>query len=190
MKKLFLFCTKLRMFLSEIPIVFLFIVSLNYTGKMESAVGLLPLIILLGGLFIFILIFLFRFILISKQEIKINGVFSSKDRCKLNEGRTLKLILKKGHYVYVEVWGVDVAPEFEWINKNDPIERDVRLFREKYVGAIGSIKRILRFFEVPAEDIVGLLNFDLTEKCYEKIDVKSQTEDGNKEILIKILSTL
>ena len=187
MKKLFLFCTKLRMFISEIPVVFLLVIAIKYNGEVKSPLGLIPLIVLLSCIAVFIVVFLFRFILISKKEIRIIGLFSSKDSCKFEEN---KITVKKGHYVYLEVWGKDAAPEFEWINKNDPLEREVRLFREKYVGGAGSVKRILRFFQVPSDDLQSFLGTPTYEKKYGEVSVLSQIDEGNRQICVKFLSTL
>ena len=61
MKSTFLFCTKLRMFLSEIPLLVLLIAAIIYTDKVKGLLGLWPLIIIVAAFMIFIVLFFFRF---------------------------------------------------------------------------------------------------------------------------------
>ena len=52
MKSTFLFCTRLITFISEIPLLFLLIVSFYYTDKVKGLLGLWPLIVALIGFMI------------------------------------------------------------------------------------------------------------------------------------------
>ena len=190
MKSTFLFCAKLRNFLSEIPLLILLILSIKYNGMVDNLLGLWPLIILLSGFMIFIIVFFCRFISISNEEVRMLGVFSSKEIREITEGKTLKLIQKKGKRIYVELWGIDKKPEFDWIDKNEESEIETNLFREKAVGGIGSIKKVLRFFGISKDEINLFFNTDSFEKEYENIYVSSSLEAGERHICIKFLTTL
>ena len=190
MKSVFIFCTKLRMLISAVPVVLSLILSIKYTDKVDNLFGLWPLIIVLSAFLIFIFVFLLRFISISNEEIRMLGVFPSKDSHEINEGKTLKFTLKKKHRINVELTGKDKKPDFDWIDKNDNSEIEITMFREKAIGGERCIKRVLNFFGIPKDEAIVFFNSQPTEKEYENVYVKSYFEDKERIVSIKILTTL
>ena len=190
MKSTFLFCTKLKMFLSEIPLLIMLIISISYTNKVESLLGLWPLIIVISAFMIFIVIFFFRVITISNEEIRIHGVYSSKDSREIDEGKTLSFILKKKRIISVELWGIDKAPDFDWMDKNTVIDRESCLFKEKAVGGESSVKRVLEFFSIPDSDVDLFFGEGDYDKKYTNFHVSSTKENGERRVDIRFLKTL
>ena len=79
MKKIFIFGTKLRMFLCELPLIFIMAVSIYFNPDMKTPGKLYPLIIAMAAGIIFMFIYLFRGVSISGEKIKSVGLFSSRD---------------------------------------------------------------------------------------------------------------
>ena len=184
------FCTKLRMFISAVPVVFLLILAIKYTGKVDNLFGLWPLIIVLCAFLIFIFIFLIRFISISNEEIRMLCVFSSKDSHEISEGKTLKFTLKKKHRINIELIGKDKKPDFDWIDKSDNSQIEITMFREKAIGGERSIKRVLKYFGIPKDETSIFFNSQPAEKEYENVCVSSYIEDKERIVSIRILTTL
>ena len=190
MKSTFLFCTKLRMFLSEIPLLVLLIAAIIYTDKVKGLLGLWPLIIIVAAFMIFIVLFFFRFISISYEEIRIFGLFSSKDSREINEGKTVKLVIRNRRYLSVELWGIDKRPEFNWISEKEENDTESCLFRERAVGGEGAVKRVLSYFSVPKEDFKDIFTEEHFEKAYGQVAVYSSIVNEKRQVSVKILTTL
>ena len=190
MKSTFLFCTRLITFISEIPLLFLLIVSFYYTDKVEGLFGLWPLIVSLIGFMVFILLFFVRFITISYEEIRMVGLFSSKDSTDIDAGKTIRIYLKKNGRIIVELWGIDKKPAFDWIDSSEVSTEETRLFREKAIGGKRSVSRALRFFGVPCDDIERLFSSEPFTGEYENIRAYSEISEEQRLIGITVLTTL
>jgi len=190
MKKIYLFCTKLRMFLCELPPLFLLVLCIINNPIAPGLLKLWPLIIALCGFMVFIIIFFTRFISISDEEVRIHGMFSSKDRSDLCKDRSLIITLKPKKKLYIEVNGSGEKPAFDWMKDTEIVRSEYNLFRERAVGARRSAEKILRYFFVPREDIEKIFDCESFEKCYDNISVKSELSEKNKIIRIDFLKTV
>ncbi len=191
MKKISLFCTGPLMYLTELPIIYLLYISIKYNSGLETALKLYPLIIALVGAIVFIFIYLFRVIIISTDMVKSAGPFSSKEKAVINEGKTLVLTpLSKGK-VKVELFGSnEPLPEFNWAKGDEYENLEINLFRERAVGGIGTVRRVLKYFDVPEADINSLFTEDKFEKSYESYDVSAERQNEIREIKIKFTKTI
>ena len=103
MKKIYLFCTKLRVYLLELPLLLLLAICYHYNDEMDNLFKLYPLMVFLVLLIIFIIIYFFRYLSISFESIENHGLFSNRDRAlinkdkqKTNGNRWSFILLKKG----------------------------------------------------------------------------------------------
>ena len=193
MKQVFLYCTRLRYFWVEIPIVIIFWLSYLFNDYAETALKLYPLMITSGLAFLFVIIYYFRAISISYEEIKYIGWFSSRDSAMINEGKTLIITKEKGRKIRIVLFGNDgVNPEFEWMKSLDgkSAPKDIILFRGYTYGTDAKITRILRYFGAESEKITKLLDEDAAFE-FENTSIRSTlNEDNNKEIHIRINNTV
>ena len=190
MKKTFLFCTKFSLYIIELPLVFLLTLSIIFHSHVESPLGLIPFIVALCAMIVFIFLYLFRLVIISQEEIRQIGVYSSKDRAIINKDKTIVLTLKKHGRILCELYGKDDTPSLEWLSSEDFKDEEINLFRAKAVGTLSSIKRVMSYFEIPKEDIKQLLTFNNVEKEYDSISVICTVENEFKTVRIKFLKTL
>ena len=194
MKKVFIFGTKLRMFLCELPLLFFFVASIIFndsTDKDVAPVGLYPLIIALGCGMVFMLVYLFRGIVVSGESIRSIGLFSSRDKAIVNKDKTIVLTLRPKHKIKVELFGKDDAPKLDWAINDDTVDRsNVNLYRDIAVGAEGTVKRVLASFDIPKEKAKEIISSERYEGEFSLISVsKSKTEHGDT-YSIKLLKTV
>lgn len=191
MKTLFLFCTRLRAYWTLIPVTALLILAIKYNPMVEEAPKLIPLIILCILAIIFIFIYFFRGIVISYQEIRYVGRFSSRDSAEIKEGKTLILSRGKGSRVNLLLFGLDELPRFDWMKESEENQREAVSFRGRIYSGRWGIKRILRFFGVDASDLPSILNDTGFNKTYENVSVSTKlNSDEKKEIHIRINVTI
>ncbi len=191
MKKISLFCTGPLMYLTELPVIYLFYLSVKHNSGVETPFKLYPLIIALIGVGIFMFIYLYRTIDISADAIKSKGPYSSKESALINEGKTLSLTLLPKGKIKVELFGSDEpAPDFDWAKTEERENIEINLFRERAYGGEGSVRRVLRFFEIPDGDIDCALKTDGFLKSYECLDLSSDTVNEAKRISIKFTKTV
>ncbi len=192
MKGLFLFATRLRVFLTELPPIILLCLTLRFHGESESLLGLYPLEIFLALLMLFILIYFFRAISITYDEIRMHGFFSSKDRVYIKKGQTLVLTLMPRGRVRIEVMGA-IGDEalYSWMKKEEAADHDISHFRESTYGGRRTVVKILRFFGVPAEDATRILQTegelyknDFIEVCSEEKNEVLETRIKFNELLV------
>ena len=191
MKKVVIFCAKLRMYLSEIPLIIIFAASIYLNGTMENLVKLYPLIIVSGAGIIMTFLFLFRICVISVEEIKSMGLFSSHDSAIINKDKTLILTLHKHRKLKIALFGNDgTAPELDWLKGDDYVPMDIYLYRESAVGGKGTVRRVLKYFDVPSNDIDELLSVNGGSKDYENITVTGERREDVFEVRIKFRETI
>ena len=77
MKSVFLFSTKLKVFLIEIPPTVLLVPAIIYNNNVKTLMKLYPLIIALLGIIIFSAVYFFRAVKITNEEIRCVGPFST-----------------------------------------------------------------------------------------------------------------
>ena len=177
MKSIFLFGTRLRMFICEIPAIFLLCVSIYFNDSVDTSLKLYPLIVVLCGAIIFMLVFLMRGISISFEGVRSVGLFSSRDSVMIKKGRKLVITLKRRKKMYVEVYGVDDAPGFDWMRKDDVEPREANLYRDRTVGGRRQILRVLSYFGIERDLGDKIVASDTYTDTYEYFDLsKSRTE--------------
>lgn len=191
MKSIYFFCTKLRMFWTLLPTVLLLWLAVHFNSESETLFKLYPLQIFLAAFIVFTLIFFFRVISVSNQEIRIHGLFSSKDRALIKKGRSLKITARKKRRVKFELYSTETKPPFDWMKAVEYLPQEVCLFRASAVGGVGSLRRVLKFFSTPKEDIERLLSEDGCEVRLKYTTVSSRTnEDGLREITVRFDETV
>ncbi len=189
MKKIFLFSTRLRVFLTEIPLLALLGIVISVHDSAPSIVKFYPLEILIGAVAIFIVIYFFRAVLISKDEIRQLGRFSSREKATIEEGKTLVLTLAARKHLTVELFESDecaAALPFasEYAGK-------INLFRERTRGDKKAVRRILLYFGVDAAEVDRLL--ENPPKKEEKFDFVAVSAEEKHDVLIfriRMLETL
>lgn len=191
MKKLIIFCAKPRMYLSEIPLLIIFVLSIYLNDSMDTFLKLYPLIIASGLGMVFAFLFIFRISVISTEEVKSMGVFSSHDRAVINKDKTLILTLHKHKKLKIALWGNDgAAPELDWLKSDNYVPMDIYLYRETAVGSKKTIKKVLKYFDVPDGAILDLISQKVEIFENDILLVTSNNRDGIFEVRIKFKETI
>ena len=191
MKKITLFGTSALMYLTELPLIALLFICINYNSGVETPFKLYPLIFALIGGIIFIFIYLFRTIDISYEMICAIGRFSSREKAIIAKGKTLCITMYTKGKLKIELFGYDEKPPMlDWAVDMDYQNIEVNLFRDRAVGGAASVRRVLSFFDIPDEDIKSLFEADSFEKSYKGIELLSERKNEIKEIKIKFTETL
>ena len=192
MRKKYLFCTRLRVYLIELPIIILFAIALYYNQYSDELTKLYPLLIFLALSMIYIFIYFFRAISISFEEIRYHGLYSSRDHAEINEGKEIIFTLLKKRRLRVELYGNDGRPpELSWIKDNEnytPV--DIYLFRGKAIGGKRKLKSLLKYFGVAESDIDELFLKEKFEGDYEYVSLKSEIQEDKTVVRLKMKETL
>lgn len=179
------------MLLTELPVIGLLVLAIYFNGSAGGDLKLYPLITVLSLAVIFILIYLFRVVVISAEEIRAIGPFSSKDKAIINKDKTLILTLKERGRLIVTLFGNDgERPALDWAKGDDYIPVDINLFREKVEGRRRSARKILRFFGIPSSDISAILSPDGFSGEYDGFSVSAQEQNSVFEIKIRFNETI
>ena len=190
MKKTYLFCTKIGWFITLIPPIALLIISIIYNERAAGLLKLYPLIVCSALAIAVIFSYFFRYITISTEEIRMNGLFSSRDSAILNEKKSLILTLLPRNRICVTLFGNSGLPAFNWAQGEDYTPIDIDLFREKAIGSERTVKRVLHYFEVSDEDCDALLVSDSFEKEYDAFILKKESLDGKKIVTVYFTKTI
>lgn len=190
MKFLFLFATKLRYFLVEIPPIFFYILCIKYNDGVKGVFKLYPLMVLLCACMIFMLLFLFRAVIISYEELYAFGLFSSKERATIKKDRAIVVTLLKHKRICVELFGFndDGEESYAWLKNDVPAE--INLFRAKTNGSKKTAVKIFNYFGVEAEDVERALENDGIAADTEDFKLTSSVENGFKSIRLDFKKTL
>ena len=183
MKSIFLFSTKIRFFISEIPLVALYIIAVLYNPGAKGALKLYPLQIGLLALMAFIAIYFFRAITVSYSEIKHIGRFSPRYKAIINKGKTLILKLKPHGKMDVILFGNNGEPPLYSNDEDgcDPI--DIDLFTGHTLGGERTLGRILTYFGASASDIQSLIGSDFSAEL-ENVRMTSKRHEEHHEVHI------
>ena len=190
MKKTFLFCTKPLFYLSELPPVVLLILCIFQNNHADGVLKLYPLIVVLSLFIIFVFVYFFRGILISNEEIRSVGLFSSRDNAIIDKGKTLTAIIRRDRYVKIELSEKTANSSFSWDKEKQLPLIDVNLYRDKAIGGKRAADKILKYFGVSREDRALLLGNDEFEKTYENFNLTGRTVDKNRRISIEFTETI
>ena len=161
MKKIFLFGSHLWLYLTEIPVIFLLCVVISVHDTGPAIVKFYPLEIALGSLAVFIVIFFFRGVIISKDEIRQVGRFTPRYKSMIEEGKTLVFTLFSKNNLTVELYERDdAAPSLPWAGD---VAGEINLFRARTIGNHRAVRRTLILF-----GLTGTGYFDMY--AYEKFN--------------------
>lgn len=180
MKKTFIFGTKLRMYLCELPLIFVLAVAIYFNPSMENPGKLYPLIIAMSLGIVFMFVYLFRGVSVSGEKIQSVGLFSSKDSVLITPDTTLQFTIRPKNMLKIELFGDSDAPIFDWMDKSKA-NKFVNLYRDIAVGGFGQVRRVLLSFGVSGKDIDCLRTRDSIEIEYpEFVLKKDKSELGDK----------
>ncbi len=153
MKRLYFLCTKPWIYLSEIPLLLFLVFAIILNPKSDGVWKLYPLIITLIIGMLFILVYFFKVLILTTDELNLFSVFTERDSATLNKGKTLIIGRISPTRIKVCVFGNDgKPPQFDFIKVGEdftPI--DIFLLRAKALGGNGKLIRIMRYFELPDE---------------------------------------
>ncbi len=192
MKKLYLFCTSPVMFLTELPVIAILTLAIIFNNSADGLLKLYPLIITSIAVIIFIFVFFFRVILLSGEEIRMIGRFTSRESAVINKGKRLVLTLSKKNKLKIELFEDDgVLPELEFL-KNDPTYKpaSLNLFRERAIFGESAIYRVLSYFDVRDEDIDKIFSLATYECKTQATSITSELIDGSLCINIEFTETI
>lgn len=190
MKKLFFLSTRYRALISEILPVFLLIPAIAYNNRVNTVMRLYPLIFALSALIIFMFIYFFRGILLSADEIRCVGLFSSKDKAMIKKDRVLVVSIMKKHRVSLEIFGTndDTTETYAWLKKEEPTM--INLYRARANGSASVAKRIMKYFDVEEADIAAALSNESFSAEYDKISLNSSVSEESRRIAITFKETI
>ena len=191
MKKFLFFPnTIFRPILVAFPLVFLFAIAIRMNPEVDSPGRLYPLIIFSGLAVIFTFIFFFRPVILSRDEIKSIGPFSSKDKAIINEGKTLIITKRKKGLVSIDLYGNNgMNADLDWL-KNETVAHDTYLFKSKVLGGKRTMRKILLFFGADDINAIALADSEAATKELSGMNVTVSTQEGKREIRIKFTETL
>lgn len=189
MKKVFLFSSRLTVYLTEIPVLALlaFVISVHDTAP--SVVKYYPLEIFLGAVAILIVLYFFRAVTITKDEIRALGLFSSRDKVTIEEGKTLVFTLASKKRMTVALYeSSDGTPSLPWAAD---VASEINLFRARTRGNQKAVRRALILFGVSKEEAEAVLN-TLPEKevAFENIAVIAEQKHDVTIYRLRVLTTL
>ncbi len=191
MKKVHIAATPLIMYLTEAPLAVIFILTLIFNSSASGLLKLYPLMLATLCAMVFILVYLFRFVTVSVEEIKIFGLFSSRDKAIINKGKTLILSRSKKGVYTVTLFGNDgERPMLDWTQTEDYVPVDINLFRERIYGGKRSFKKILDFFGVSHEDTAAVLSSESHSVDYGDFSITKAVIEEREEIRIYFNETL
>ena len=189
MKGIFIFCTRLWAFLIEIPVIFLLLFAMNFNDEVTTPLKLYPLIVFCFLLIGFIFIYFFRGIYLSFEEVRMMGLFSSRDRALISKDKELLITVRKFGKVKIELFGTNEKPTLEWLREDETTSK-INLFRENAVGGKGSVKKILKLFEIPAENFGEILGSEEFTTEDAKIKLSAATVNEERQISIFFKETI
>lgn len=191
MKKLLIFSTHPLMFLTTLPIFIVLALAIIFNGYFEGFVKLYPLIFVCVACIVFIFMYLLRVIVITSDEIKIVGIFSSKDRAIINKNKSLIIKQRKNKRLRIILFGNDGRrPSLDWANKDDFTPVDINLFSEIGYGGTPTIKRVFRYFGIDGAVIDDLILKDEYSIELPLYKISKSTSDKRFEYRIKFLETI
>jgi len=191
MKKTHIPASPFYMYLTAIPLIIILVLSIISNSSSEGLLKLYPLILATAAAIIFILVYLLRYITVSVEEIKIFGLFSSRDKAIINKGKTLIMTETKKGVRLLTLFGNDgERPMLDWTQGEDYVPVDINLFRERIYGGKGSFSKILKFFDVNEEDIERILTEEEYTVEYPDFTVTRITGEVAKDIKIYFKETI
>ena len=151
----YLFGTKLRFFWVMIPMAALLALAIAYNDRALGLLKYYPLIVFSSGAIVFTLVYFFRLVGFGFEEIRTMGLFSSRERVSINEGRTLTITKMPARKLQFELFGNDgVLAQLDWlVPEEDGTIPDINLFRAKALGGNRTLLSILKFYGVESSEL-------------------------------------
>ena len=190
MKKAYIFCTKWWLYLTEIPPILILTLCIIYNNKVDTPQKLYPLIAFCSLVIIFIFLYFFRIIVISTEEIRTVGLFSSKDSAIIEKDRILVFTLLQKNKMKIELEGKTSAPGFSWIKGGEYEECYINIYRERAVGGKIAVSRVLNAIGVNHQEVSNFFEAKSLEKKYENITVTSYVNNEDRIIKIYFAKTI
>lgn len=189
MKKIFVFSTRLWYFISLIPVLSMLALVISVHDTAPTIVKYYPLEIALAALAVLIILFFFRAVLISKDEIRQLGRFTPREKAFIEEGKTLVFTLAEKKRMTIELFEAsDGAPALPWAAT---VAGEINLFRARAIGDARTVRRVLCLFGVCASDADALLaQPPKKEVFFDNISVRSEEKNDALIYYLKILQTL
>lgn len=184
MKGIFLFCTKLKVYLIELPLMLMLGITIRLNGNADDIFKFYPLIIILSLGIIFIAIYFFRGVFLTVDEISDIGLFSKRESELIKKEGTLVLTIRRKGKMNIDLWDHSDEPAFDWMKKEDDPTRDVRVYHRVAIAGRKTAVKILGLFGVDSTKAA-----ELTEKecaAFENDDIKVTNEQKHDCLEIRI----
>ena len=188
MKGVFLFGSKLRVYLTELPVLILLALVISHNQYAENLLKFYPLIILLSAAAIFIAVYFFRGVYITREQVKEIGLFSGREREVIKKASTVVITLRKRGRMNLDLWEYSSEPAFDWMKKDDDVTKDVRVFHSVVIGRRRSAERVLRYFGVDSSVAENIFSDATAVYEDQSIRVHSEENHDTREIHIKVLT--
>ena len=178
MKGTFIFSSRLRVYLTELPLIILLATAIHFHDASDSLMKFYPIEIAAAAGIMFIAVYFFRGVFLTTDEVRAIGLFSSRDHALIEKDMTLKIELKSRRRLTISLWGNDGTPAFEWQTVEEAkAVGDVRLFSERAIGGRKAAKRILALYTLPKDLLDKAVSVDGFEYSDESIAVRSAAEN-------------
>ncbi len=188
MKKRILFATEPWFYLTEVPLIWLMILLIRHHADAAGVLKYYPLEIVTVAGIAFIAVYFTRFLTVGYDEVRMHGLFSSRDRAVLVKGKTLIFTKLSRRRFSVEVFGNDgEVAALEWLKDEAP--RDITQLREKVLGNEGTVASLLAFFSVPKEDIDLFFAEEPAAREYPLVSVSSSFENEKRVVKVFLKET-
>lgn len=191
-KHIFLPLSRFWVYLFELPLIALLIVSIRFHSRVDALFKLFPLEIALGAVIVFLPLYFFRVTVFSTDEVREIGLFSSRDRAIINKDKTLLLTLGTRGRLRVELFGQSgEEPAFPW-QKNDAAYRptDYCMLRSRAYGGRRAAARILALYGVPKDEAREAASLDGYRKDFGIITVSGEKKEGAQQLRIRFNETV
>ena len=172
------------MYLSELPLIILLMVSIKQNKHVDTPVKLYPMIIALIIGIVLIFLYYFRVLKINYEQIKMIGLFSGRDKAIIKKDRTLSFTLWPRGKMIVELSGRGEAPALDWVAPEDYENLEVNLFRAKAVGNERTLKHCLMFFDIPTGDFEEIFTDKDITIDYDDITLFAKNEGELRKVSI------
>lgn len=178
------------MFLTVLPLIFLFVVCVINNQSIETPGKLYPLMIATVIGCAFILVYLVRAVMVSVDEVRSVGLFSSKDVCTIKKDRTLTLTVRPKNKLRIEVFGRDETPGFDWLKADENEFSDVNLYRDIAVGNHSTVARILTMLGLDSAEVNEIISSKAYERDFADYGIKKSEGDLGVRYDIKFYTTI
>lgn len=191
MKKFTLFShTKPLTLLNLLPSTVVAIIAIIFNGYVDTFPHLYPLIITALGITLFLAIFIFRILLVSTEELRMIGPFSSRDKALIKKDTMIKITLKRKNLVRIELFGENEGePIFDWMKADERGDK-ICILRESVVGGTKAATRLLKFFDVSAATAEKLLSEDCSEISVGTLLLSSEILNEERAVSIRFTEIL